>query len=202
MVAEKLFAFHGPFPDERMQPKKVQKKIPCFTLVVPAAFKKDGIVDLKFMDLEARVFWSMPTPGNKKYLAWLDMVQNKCQAQWKTPDIFNTIQISRHAHRVNPCMLLPSLYFWEGLTNTFHLPRGMLKPTLFDVVAITGLLPLGKTFDPTHSTENNFFSNIQVSNFILLIIMSKTLTKFLMRTILPFSLSGFLTTCFVSALCR
>lgn len=156
MVAEKLFSFHGPLLDERTQPKKVQKVFPCFTLVVPGAFEKDGIIDLKFMDPKARVFRSMPTPGNKEYLAWLDRVQNKRQAQWKTVGIFDAIQISGHSHRSNPCMLLSSLYFWEGSTNTFHLPRGMLTPTLFDMETITSLSPLGETFDPTHSTKNKF----------------------------------------------
>lgn len=108
------------------------------------------------MDLEDRVFRSMPTPGDKEYLAWLDKVQNKRQAQWKTEGIFDAIQISRHAHRVNPCMLLSSLYFWKGLTNTFHLPCGMLMPTLFNVEAIIGISPLGKTFDATQSIENKF----------------------------------------------
>lgn len=133
MVTEKLLAFHGTLPDERMQPKKVQKVFPCFTLTVPSTFEKDGIIDLKFMDPEARVFQSIPTPDNKEYIAWLDRVQNKRQAQRKIAGIFDAIQISRHARRVNPCMLLSSLYFWEGSTNTFHLPCGMLTPTLFPV---------------------------------------------------------------------
>lgn len=53
-------------------------------------------------------------------------------------------------------MLLSPLYFWEGSTNTFHLPCGMLTPTLFDVATITGLSPMGETFDPTHSTKIKF----------------------------------------------
>lgn len=108
------------------------------------------------MDPESRVFRSMPTPGNKDYLAWLDRVQSKHQVQWKTAGLFDAIQISRHAHMVNPCMLLSSLYFWEGSTNTFQLPSGMLTPTLFDVASITGLSPLGEIFNPTHSNETKF----------------------------------------------
>lgn len=40
MVAENLPSFHGPLPDERTQPRKVQKKIPCFTLVIPVVLRK------------------------------------------------------------------------------------------------------------------------------------------------------------------
>ena len=64
-------------------------------------------------------------------------------------------------------MLLASIYFWEGSTNTFHLPCGMLTPTLFDVAAITGLSPLGETFDPTLATTNAFdFKRAGVQNYI------------------------------------
>ena len=64
-------------------------------------------------------------------------------------------------------MLLASMYFWEGSTNTFQLPCGMLTPTFFDVAAITGLSPLCKTFDPTLPTENNFtFNHVSFQNYI------------------------------------
>ena len=59
------------------------------------------------------------------------------------------------------------MYFWEGSTNTFQLPCGMLMPTLFDVEAITGLSPLGETFDPTLPTENTFsFNRASLQNYI------------------------------------
>ncbi|XP_050899026.1 uncharacterized protein LOC127105856 [Lathyrus oleraceus] len=38
-------------------------------------------------------------------------------------------------------MLLASLYFWDSTYNTFHLPCGMVTPTLFDAAAIVGLHP-------------------------------------------------------------
>lgn len=153
MMAEKRFTFHGPLQTKEHNPKRFNF-FPCFTTAVLAAFEKDDIIDLKFMDPEASVLRSMPTSNNKEYLAWFDMMQNKRQAQWNTVGIFDAIQISRHVHRVNSCMLLSSLYFWEGSTNTFHLSSGMPMPILFDVAVITDLSPLGETFDPTHSTEN------------------------------------------------
>lgn len=81
--------------------------------------------------------------------------------------ISDAIQISRNAHRINPCMLLASMYFWEGSANTFQLPCGMLTPTLFDMASITGLSPLGETFDPTLSTKNTFsFNHANLQNYI------------------------------------
>ena len=51
-------------------------------------------------------------------------------------------------------MLVSTLYFWEGTTNTFQFGAGMMTPTLFDVAAITGLRPTGETFSPTEADEN------------------------------------------------
>lgn len=43
----------------------------------------------------------------------------------------------------------------------------MLTPTLFDVEAITGLSPLGKTFDPTLPMKNTFtFNRASFHNYI------------------------------------
>lgn len=109
----------------------------------------------------------MPPHGKEEYMVWLNKVQRKRQDQWRSARIFDLIQVSRYAHRVNPCMLLASLYFWEGSTNTLQLSCVMLTPTLFDVAAITGLSPLGETFDPTLSTKNTFtFGQASLLNYI------------------------------------
>lgn len=110
---------------------------------MPIAIEKARELDLKFMNHAMRVSCSTLHPGNKDYLAWLNKVQKKKQTRWEELGIFDEIQLSRIAHRVNLSMLLASIFFWEGSTNMFHLPCGMLTPTLFDVVAITRLSPLG-----------------------------------------------------------
>lgn len=167
VIDNKLIAFHGPFPDSKSKSKVVQGYFPGYASAVPPTFKKDGTIDVRFMDPKERVFRSMPTPGNKKYLGWLNKVQQKCQDQSRSVGIFDAIQISRYAHWINPCMLLASMYFWEGSTNTFQIPCGMLMPTLFDVAAITGLSPLGDTFDPTLPTETTFsFGHASLQNYI------------------------------------
>lgn len=50
--------------------------------------------------------------------------------------------------KFNLYMLIASLLFWEGYTNTFYLRFRMVTPTLFDIVAITGLRPTRETFGP------------------------------------------------------
>lgn len=167
VVDKKLLAFHGLLVDAKFSPTKVAPFFPGYKLVTPPAFDKSVALDVRFMEAKARVFRSMPTPRNNEYLAWLKKVRRKRQDQWRSARIFDLIQVSRYAHRVNPCMLLVSLYFWEGSTNTFQLPYGMLTPTLFDMTVITGLSPLGETFDLTLSTENTFtFDRASLQNHI------------------------------------
>lgn len=109
-IDEKLVAFHGTYLDTKPQPKMVQGHFPGYTHAAPPAFEKDGTIDIRFMDPKARVFRSMPTPDNKEYIVWINKVQRKRQDQWRRARIFNAIQILRHAHRINPCMLLDSMY--------------------------------------------------------------------------------------------
>lgn len=167
MVDKKFLAFHRPLVDPKSSPKVVALFSPGYKPTSPPAFDKSVILDIRFMEAKARVFRSMPTPGNKEYLAWINKVQRKHQDQWRSVEISDLIQISRYAHRVNPCMLLASLYFWEGSTNTFQLPYGMLTPTILDVAAITGLSPLGEALNPTLSIENTFsFGRASLLNYI------------------------------------
>lgn len=151
----------------KSSPKAVQGFIHGYGPAAPPSFDEAGIIDVRFMESKAKVFRSMPTPGNKEYLTWINKVHRKRQDQWKSAGIFDAIQISRYAHYINPCMLLASMYFWEGSTNTFQLPCGMLTPTLFDIAVITGLSPLGDTFDPTLPMKKTFsFGWASLQNYI------------------------------------
>lgn len=61
----KLVVFHGPFLDSKSAPKVVKVYFPSYAPAAPPAFHKDGTINVRFMDPKARVFRSMPTPGNK-----------------------------------------------------------------------------------------------------------------------------------------
>lgn len=110
VVDKKLVTFHGPLVEPKSSPKAVQDFFPGYGPAAPPSFDKAGVIDVRFMDSKARVFRSMLIPGNKEYLAWLNKVQRKCQDQWRSAGIFYAIQIFRYAHRINPCMLLASMY--------------------------------------------------------------------------------------------
>lgn len=69
----------------------------------------------------------------------------------------------------NPNMLTTTICFWESSTNTFHLPHGMITPTLFDIAVITALWPTGETFNLTlkHDIKPNFtFDHTSFRNYI------------------------------------
>lgn len=83
-VDKKLVAFHGPLADPKSSPKVVQIFSPDYGHVAPPSFDKAEVIDVRFMDSKARVFRSMPTPGNKEYLAWLNKVHKKHQDQWRS----------------------------------------------------------------------------------------------------------------------
>lgn len=67
-------------------------------------------------------------------------------------------------------MLLAALHFWEDSTNTLQLRCGMTTPTFLDVIAITGLWPTGKVFNPSIQNEDNIGFNskrVSFTNFII-----------------------------------
>jgi hypothetical protein len=60
-------------------------------------------------------------------------------------------------------MLLAPLHFWNSSTNSLHLKCGMFTPTLLDVAAITGLKPIGETFDPSKSKSGVTFDFVRAT---------------------------------------
>lgn len=113
-----------------------------------------------------RVFRSCPLfKDPKDYLAWLAKVEKKKSQVWKNMGIFDMIQLSKVGHGYSQAMLIVSLYFWDTTHNTFHLPYGMMTPTLFDVAAITGLWPTGETYDPNFMAEDTIDFDNSRANF-------------------------------------
>ena len=94
-------------------------------------------------------FRSCPTKGCNQYLNWLAKVEQKKYQLWKDMGIFDLIQLSKVRTSYCQHMLMASLYSWDNTFNIFHLPCGMITPTLFDMAAITGLRPTGEAFDPS-----------------------------------------------------
>jgi len=83
--------------------------------------------------------------------------------------IFDLVQLSRQGPKYHSEMIIAALHFWNPSTRSLHLKYGMLTPTLLDVAGLTGLKPIGQTFDPDgHISELSFdFSRPAYGNFIL-----------------------------------
>nr|KYP56426.1 hypothetical protein KK1_002665 [Cajanus cajan]KYP56470.1 hypothetical protein KK1_002711 [Cajanus cajan] len=68
-------------------------------------------------------------------------------SEWKKTGIFEFIQLVKFdLHLFDPQMLLSAIFFWNRETRAFEFPCGFVCPTLLDIVAITGLAPIGDRF--------------------------------------------------------
>lgn len=150
-----MYAFSRPSPTKRSQATNLTRLFPCYSLTMPSAFEQLAF-DLSFMVKPIRVFRSSPPITTKEYLAWINKVQAKKKKHQEKLGIYDMVNLSRIGLRYNPCMLLASIFFWEGSTNTFQLSYGMLSLTLFNVASITGLNLVSSIFYPTLETQHKF----------------------------------------------
>ncbi|XP_050920289.1 uncharacterized protein LOC127137927 [Lathyrus oleraceus] len=153
----------------------MSKFFPCYHTTKPIANKtvssrnaEDSVqreaFQLNYITDSFRPFRSCPTL-DKSYLGWLTKVEKKKAPFWKELGIFDLIQMSKLGFSYCQPLLLSSLYFLDSTYNTFHLPCGMITPTLFDVAAISGLPPTGETFDPYQDCEYLIDFNVKNASF-------------------------------------
>lgn len=69
--------------------------------------------------------------------------------------IYDLIMLSKVELDYSSTLLVSSLYFWDNTQYTFHLPCGMVTPTLFDIVVITGIKPTRNTYDPDVESDDS-----------------------------------------------
>ncbi|XP_058768267.1 uncharacterized protein LOC131641989 [Vicia villosa] len=106
-------------------------------------------IRLDYVTNFVKVFRSIPLAKDPElYYSWLAKVEKQKASFWQELGIYDLIQLSKTGLEYNQTMLVASVHFWDASHNTFHLPCGMITPTLFDVAAITGLRATGETFDP------------------------------------------------------
>lgn len=116
-----------PYPVSPTKPNKLAKKIFCYRWCKPSVFE-DKPYELGFMISPLRMFRSSPTINNEAYINWSNKVEKKKEQIWESQGIYHLIQLSRTGPKYNTNMLISSLYFWEGSTNTFQLCCGMITP--------------------------------------------------------------------------
>lgn len=105
-------------------------------------------MDLRFMNNGFRAFCATPTfKGPSDYSNWSNKIEKQKSQAWQDIGIYDLIMLSKLDLDYSSPMLVSSLYFWDNTHYTFHLPYGMITPTLFDMVAIIGLKPTGHTYD-------------------------------------------------------
>ncbi|XP_020239084.1 uncharacterized protein LOC109818095 [Cajanus cajan] len=85
-------------------------------------------------------------------------------SEWKEIGIFEFIQLAKFdLHLFDPQMLLSAIFFWNREARAFEFPCGFVCPTLLDIAAITGLLPLGERFHPNAFEEELSIKDISIT---------------------------------------
>ncbi|XP_010325936.1 uncharacterized protein [Solanum lycopersicum] len=78
------------------------------------------------------------------WIDWVDRVEKAKWEVWKSADIYDAIQLSKHDIPLDKNLLYGALCYWSISTNSFHFRFGMMGPTVLDIVALTGLRPHGE----------------------------------------------------------
>ncbi|KAK2382187.1 hypothetical protein QL285_069735 [Trifolium repens] len=157
-IADQIYAFGGPLPDANSKSAAILSVFPVYKPCSPRVFSESPY-NFNFIKPPNKVFRSAPYYGNEDYIKWLNRVQIGYGDFWKDYGIYELIQLSRVGPKYQQEMLIVALHFFESSTNTFHFECGMKTPTLFDVAAITGLSPIGDTYDPARASQNIAFDS-------------------------------------------
>lgn len=79
--------------------------------------------------------------------------------------VFDLIQLPKVGPGYCQTMLVSSLYFWDSTQHTFHLPCGMMTPTLFDISVITWLKSIGETYDLDFLSKDTIGFDTSIASF-------------------------------------
>ncbi|XP_045831589.1 uncharacterized protein LOC123922982 [Trifolium pratense] len=162
-----VHAFGGPKPSDKSRNSKVLSIFPVYKPCAPRVFISEPY-NFSYIKAPNRVFRSAPSL-NDQYLGWLDRIQRDKADIWQACGNYDLIQLSRTGLKYQQEMIIAALHFFESSTNTFHFECGMMTPTLLDVAAITGLSPLGDTYDPFKASDTIKFDfrNKSYSKYIV-----------------------------------
>lgn len=122
-ISDKVHAFLGLFHRSSKKPEQLKKLFPSYHRCKSRALE-DKIFELGFMSSLQHVFHSSTTIKNEAYINWLDKAEKKNEQFWKDQGIYDLIHLSRVGPKYNSNMLISTILFWEGSTNTFHLRCG------------------------------------------------------------------------------
>lgn len=145
-ISGDTFSFMGPLPRFVKKWNSSDRFFPSYCEWEPVVFNDQPF---GFHFLENQVYLTPPLEAlGSEYINWLNRLEKKKKALWKYLGIFDFAQLSWVHLKYNPTMLLTTSGFLESTTNNFHLPYGMLTPTLFHLSAIVGLRSIRETYAP------------------------------------------------------
>jgi hypothetical protein len=121
-VADNVFAFGGPFPDEATLKPQVSEFFPMRGTCEPKIFSTDPF-NFTFIRKPHSMWRSAPNCENPMYVKWLDRIEGEWGPYWKNLGIYDLIQISRYGPPYRQEMLTAALMFYERSTHTFQLGR-------------------------------------------------------------------------------
>jgi hypothetical protein len=151
-IGKATHALGGPLQQLEALIQKVNTIFPGFKTCEPRVFNT-APYNFEYLKHSHKSFRFEPKFGHEAYVPWLNRVQKAFLDVWMRYGIYELIQLSRKPLEYQPDMLMAAFHFFEKSTNTFQFRCGMLTPTLFDVAAITGLSPLGKSYNPADSNN-------------------------------------------------
>nr|KYP36580.1 hypothetical protein KK1_042290 [Cajanus cajan] len=154
-----LRAFLGPFSGQNTR-KYANTLLPDDTESPPFIYSPH--IDLSlFIDI-TKIFRAFP-PTRDRHIQWLERVESSMKSIWLETGIFDFVQLSKSdLHVFDPQMLLSAIFFWNRETRAFEFPCGLVCPTLLDIAAITGLMPLGQKYHPDAFEEETSPKDISI----------------------------------------
>lgn len=144
-VSGKTNALLGSFPDLHPDPSKLRDFFSTYHKCKPIGHAKklrastteesqsstNEPTNLRFMNNGFRVFRATPSfKYPTDYINWLNKIEKAKSQTWKGMGIYDLIMLSKVRLEYSSSLLVSSLYFWDNTHYTFHLPYGMVIPTL------------------------------------------------------------------------
>ncbi|RYR53670.1 hypothetical protein Ahy_A06g028879 [Arachis hypogaea] len=164
-VGEDIHCFVGPI--ENLE--RASKRLAFF----PSAQGEDLLIsqdlDISFFTNQ-KPFRNNPkiTPRRTDFIAWYERLAPSKNVAWGALGIQDLLRLSHFSPSTLPWMIKAVTFFWNRITNNFHLPCRIIGMSLLDVDAITGLpiSPPDFTSDMQPRQQYNISPTTSSSDFI------------------------------------
>ncbi|RYR42659.1 hypothetical protein Ahy_A08g039115 [Arachis hypogaea] len=90
------------------------------------------------------------------FTAWYRRLESTKSADWRSSGIHELLKLSHFALTTHPWMIGAVTCFWNRTTNNFYLLCGMIRMSLLDVAAITGLPISSPDYTPNMQPKRQY----------------------------------------------